>query len=525
MLFAVTLCTWLSVTVLGDDFARFDASLPSAIDASSIAPVFDFDTDSCLPAGGISTNGDQNGGLNPSGSLTGSCRSSNFLDLSNSYHRYACSSVATDGKKYCVHIYALYFEKDQLFANIESGHRHDWEAALVWTVDGVVTHASTSAHGDFDTQAAADVPFQDGHVKMVYHKESVGSHALRFAKQDGTEEDGENPYGVFVTPAVITWFEFASTTQPNFVLRTLLIKFNYGSANLPTEDYRFFNDINEFKPSSFPAFAWGDIFSANPTPAYTSFAYDGYKTVVNANSGLCLDVNQGVVANGQNVIVWTCSAADNQKWFHDPANNLFRSYLDPRWCLDAQTPIVDHSNVQLWYCHGDYNQRWVQDGVYFKVDGYTQVLDAVGSSAGSNVIAYANHGGANQQWNVGTASFLIETITSNGTDNEDATTNVATGISSAVTGYIVAGVVVVALIAGIMLFVDLKSVKLKERPLSFRSSMMPERRPQLAALVANENKQVDDAHAVNVEVRVPELENATNAGDKVTDADMVERSL
>src|SRR5690242_376239 len=37
-----------------DNFARLDEALPTTVDISGTSPVFDFDTDGCLPSAGIS---------------------------------------------------------------------------------------------------------------------------------------------------------------------------------------------------------------------------------------------------------------------------------------------------------------------------------------------------------------------------------------------------------------------------------------------------------------------------------------
>ena len=37
-------------------------------------------------------------------------------------------------------------------------------------------------------------------------------------------------------------------------------------------------------------------------------------TISGVASGLCLDVNGNATANGTTVILWTCTAAANQRW-------------------------------------------------------------------------------------------------------------------------------------------------------------------------------------------------------------------
>src|SRR5262245_11938018 len=102
----------LAPAARANDFPRLDEALPLTIDISATYPVFDFDGDGCLPSAGVSRAGQQNGGLKPTGSITGGCRASHFLDLSNTLHRHACVTSGPD--TYCGHFYALYFLKDQV---------------------------------------------------------------------------------------------------------------------------------------------------------------------------------------------------------------------------------------------------------------------------------------------------------------------------------------------------------------------------------------------------------------------------
>ena len=40
----------------------------------------------------------------------------------------------------------------------------------------------------------------------------------------------------------------------------------------------------------------------------------GDGTIRNAQTGLCLDVDRNLTANGTKVLLWTCSGAANQRW-------------------------------------------------------------------------------------------------------------------------------------------------------------------------------------------------------------------
>ena len=241
-----------------EDFPKLDEAIPGDF-VSRLAPVFDFDTNGCLPSAGISRDGIQNPGLDTGGAIDGNCYGVNpehfFLPTSNTLHRHACTS--RNGSTYCGHFYALYFEKDQYFIlGVPAGHRHDWEYAAVWTTDGNITHASYSAHGELNTRALADLPLdEDGHVMFVYHKDGPTipgyTHCLRFA---AIGEVAENPHGSFVTPTLISWDNLIGHGICNDEMREKLNSFDYGSATIPLKDSNFWVNLNRFKPSSYPAF-------------------------------------------------------------------------------------------------------------------------------------------------------------------------------------------------------------------------------------------------------------------------------
>ncbi|TMW58390.1 hypothetical protein Poli38472_009949 [Pythium oligandrum] len=254
---ALTLC----VAALGrfepavaHDFPKLDAALPLNVDISAISPVMDTDKDSCLPSAAISRTGEQNGGLKPTGKMIGGCYNADFMNLSNSYHRYAC--LMSGPTRYCGHFFAYYFQKDQLFDYIESGHRHDFEHVAVWTTNGTVTHGTYSTHGDMVTKAASEIPNQDGHLKFVYHKDGVQTRCFRFAK---TNEAAENPQKTFVLPTVVSWYTMKGDGIDNADLRSKFNGYDFGSAHNPIKDGDFLPNLNEGKPTSYPVFTQASV--------------------------------------------------------------------------------------------------------------------------------------------------------------------------------------------------------------------------------------------------------------------------
>jgi hypothetical protein len=386
ILLAVSVSLTTTITY-ASDFAALDEALPKQVDAASIAPVFDFDSDGCLPAAGISRSGEMNGGLKTSGRVTGSCRSTNFMEQSNTVHRYACH--ITNNDTFCGHFYSLYFEKDQIVYG-GGGHRHDWEYAAVWTKNGVVTHGSYSAHGKLTTKSAAELPFENGHLKIVYHKDGGSSHAFRFA---GAHEPAENPYGRFVTPTIISWYEFTGDGWNNMVMRNLLTSFNYNKANLPVRESSFISEMNKYKPGSFPSFTYADALASSST------ALETFSTFVNNASGYCMDITNGNMANGTNVMQWTCSGANWQAWYHDTKTGMIHSLRDPRFCLTA-TGIDNGSEVMISKCSGSHLQTFVKNdnGSFGFEENHLQVLDGYGTNEGDTIGIWGYWQGNNQKW-------------------------------------------------------------------------------------------------------------------------------
>lgn len=249
------------------DFPALDEAIPGpeafpGPSVAELAPVFDFDTDRCLPSAGISRDGQTNGGLEPTGSLTGQCRSTNFLETSNTIHRYQCEENA-DGEIFCAHVFGLYFEKDQRTAGAwgVSGHRHDWEMAVVWTTNGEITHGSVSAHGGLSTRSRDDLPLyfegpgdEVGQMMVVYHKDGTG--AFRFAKsvEESGAEGPENPYDEWVTPPITSWYELDGDRLSNYEMRGLLDGRFWGGTNMPAREDYFYDKIRGNRPEGYPYF-------------------------------------------------------------------------------------------------------------------------------------------------------------------------------------------------------------------------------------------------------------------------------
>jgi len=238
----------------GKTYIRKDSTYRNSSVVESQAPVWDFDGDGCYAAAPFDRSGVPNPGLKISGSVNTNCQFNDFYNESNTYHRHACTEQG--GVEYCANMYALYFIKDQ--ASFWFGHRHDLEHVITWFVNGVMTHVSASAHGDYDTRPVDEVEFVGEHPAIVYHKDSILTHAFRFARASDVAEP-EAP-GAFLTPTLVTYSMIQGDgAADNAMFRQLINNSDFGSASFDFRNSNFQSKLNEFKPSGYPSFTSDSI--------------------------------------------------------------------------------------------------------------------------------------------------------------------------------------------------------------------------------------------------------------------------
>lgn len=120
--------------------------------------------------------------------------------------------------------------------------------------------------------------------------------------------------------------------------------------------------------------------------------------LVNADSGLCLDVAGARSWNGTNVQSYTCNGTQAQRWFYDEQSGYLRSALNTSKCLDNGGQMYDGGKAVLWTCSGN-NMRWDRVGKRLLPrlnSGFA--LHAEGVSASSDVRLRSISNSSRQQW-------------------------------------------------------------------------------------------------------------------------------
>lgn len=125
----------------------------------------------------------------------------------------------------------------------------------------------------------------------------------------------------------------------------------------------------------------------------------GQGTLVNAQSGRCLDVDGAVTTTGARTIVYDCHRRANQQWARTASNEL-RVYGDR--CLDASgAATADGTPVIIWDCRGTANQQWRvnADGSVVGVASGKCLTPAAGGTAnGTRLELRTCGGGDGQRW-------------------------------------------------------------------------------------------------------------------------------
>ncbi|KAI1097366.1 secreted protein [Jackrogersella minutella] len=210
-------------------------------------PAMDFDTDGCYNTPAIGANGDINPGLDHDNTgLSENCHDPSDLTNNNVYSRARCNN------NICAYMYDYYFEKDVAVANIpiDPGHRNDWEHIVVFVENDAAVAVAVSQHGEYQTEAAADVRWDGTHPKAIYNKDGVGTHDFRFANAD--DDNIENDTGSWFYGALISYNGFPSTD-----LRDKLFAYDFGSASIAIKDSGFQSNLDKARGNFVPAFDSG----------------------------------------------------------------------------------------------------------------------------------------------------------------------------------------------------------------------------------------------------------------------------
>ncbi|MCX5056587.1 MULTISPECIES: RICIN domain-containing protein [unclassified Streptomyces] len=141
----------------------------------------------------------------------------------------------------------------------------------------------------------------------------------------------------------------------------------------------------------------------SPTPAHAPNG--AYAQVVNVATGFCLDIRDGDLENGTDVVTAPCSSSRTQRWRVDSARGVVQSSADPGFCLDSRGDV--DKGAGIWDCgsvDGDHGRN-----LSFTVDPDGVIRPAIAIETaltpydGDGVALRPLSGGGRQRWRAGAA--------------------------------------------------------------------------------------------------------------------------
>ncbi|MEV6296362.1 RICIN domain-containing protein [Streptomyces sp. NPDC051896] len=141
---------------------------------------------------------------------------------------------------------------------------------------------------------------------------------------------------------------------------------------------------------------------AKPTPAFTPPG-TSFAQVVNLATGRCLDIRDGDLSQGNDVITAPCSSADTQRWRFDTYLGVLRSAADDDFCLDSRGST--DRGVGIWTCDSVYGDNGENLRFTVDPDGTIRpniaIETAVTPDGGYGVSLLPLDDGREQRWRAG----------------------------------------------------------------------------------------------------------------------------
>ncbi|MEU0033941.1 RICIN domain-containing protein [Streptomyces sp. NPDC006333] len=141
----------------------------------------------------------------------------------------------------------------------------------------------------------------------------------------------------------------------------------------------------------------------SPTPAPAAPPGGAYAQVVNAASGLCLDIRDGDLEKGTDVVTASCDSSPTQRWRVDASRGVLQSYADSGFCLDSRGSV--DNGVGIWECSSAEGRH--AQNLRFTVDDDGVIRPAVAletaltPDGGDGLALLPLNGSGEQRWRAG----------------------------------------------------------------------------------------------------------------------------
>jgi hypothetical protein len=139
------------------------------------------------------------------------------------------------------------------------------------------------------------------------------------------------------------------------------------------------------------------------------YSAGAYFKLVNRKSGKALDVYQGNLADGTQLVQWADNGGANQQWHVADIGGGYRTLLNRnsgRALAIAGTSTAEGANAVQWLENGGQDEQWVFEpvGAYYKIrarhSGKVLSVTTGSTADGANLIQWTDNGGLDQQWSL-----------------------------------------------------------------------------------------------------------------------------
>ncbi|MFF7974172.1 ricin-type beta-trefoil lectin domain protein [Streptomyces sp. NPDC007905] len=142
----------------------------------------------------------------------------------------------------------------------------------------------------------------------------------------------------------------------------------------------------------------------SPSPTFSPPG-SAYAQVVNLATGRCLDISDGDLSQGNDVITAPCDSSATQRWRVDAGLGVLRSAADSDYCLDSRGST--DRGVGIWDCDSVYGRNGQNLRFTVDPDGTIRpaiaIETAVTPDGGDGVALEPLNGGSGQRWRAGAA--------------------------------------------------------------------------------------------------------------------------
>jgi hypothetical protein len=154
-------------------------------------------------------------------------------------------------------------------------------------------------------------------------------------------------------------------------------------------------------------------------------------------AGKCLDNQHSVVANHNQIQLYTCNGTNAQKWTLTSGGALVSSN-GSNYCIDVPgDSTAQYVQLQLFSCNGTNAQKWVvaNDRITSKLTGFCITVKNGNTSNSTPLLVQRCNGGSSQKWAYsGTATTGVTSGTTSGSSTGGTTTSGSGTTTGSTTG-------------------------------------------------------------------------------------------